>query len=309
MKRPRGSDGAESCDESDASDPTLLLSLPDEVIARIFAVVERETDGPKYLARLSCVCRSWRDAFATSNAWRVLLEQHRRAPSRPRRGWRDLYFAQLKKELEIRKMRHEHMLIRLLASSGVGETALRGDSVSGLRREFKSLGPDLDVNHRFASMRGRTLLGICAAMGRLSCAKELLNAWRRAPTGELHKTKHLIPQCHLQDTDGFTPLMEAAFRGNETMAMEIMTCADSIPGGYLPGKGRGPDGDALRGTRNMPTGGEHTMNAAEWADFRGNRRLARVIRAWEEGRPREKVEYLNDDRGPWTKTNVTPWTV
>ena len=99
MKRPRGSDGAESCDESDAADPTLLLSLPDEVIARIFAVVERETDGPKYLARLSCVCRSWRHAFATSNAWRVLLEQHRRAPSRPRRGLRDLYFAQLKKEL------------------------------------------------------------------------------------------------------------------------------------------------------------------------------------------------------------------
>ena len=307
MKRPRGSDGAESWDESDASDPTLLLSLPDEVIARIFAVVERETDGPKYLARLSCVCRSWRHAFATSNAWRVLLEQHRRAPSRPRRGWRDLYFVQLKKELEIRKMRHEHMLIRLLASSGVGETALRGDSVSGLRREFKSLGPDLDVNHRFASMRGRTLLGICAAMGRLSCAKELLNAWRRAPTGELHKTKHLIPQCHLRDTDGFTPLMEAAFRGNETMAIQIMKCADSIPG-CVRANGHGPDGDALRGTRNVGNG-EHTMTAAEWADFRGNRRLARVIRAWEEGRPREKVEYLNDDRGPWTKTNVTPWTV
>ena len=301
MKRPRGSDRAESCDESDASDPTLLLSLPDEVIARIFAVVERETDGPKYLARLSCVCRSWRHAFATSNAWRVLLEQHRRAPSRPRRGWRDLYFAQLKKELEIRKMRHEHMLIRLLASSG---GALRGDSSTGLRREMKSLGPDLDVNHRFASMRGRTLLGICAAMGRLSCAKELLNAWRRAPTGELHKTKHLIPQCHVQDTDGFTPLMEAAFRGNETMAIEIMNCAD----GCVWAKGHGPDGDALRGTRNVGNG-EHTMKAAEWADFRGNYRLARVIRAWEEGRPREKVEYLNDDRGPWTKTNVTPWTV
>ena len=301
MKRPRGSDRAESCDESDASDPTLLLSLPDEVIARIFAVVERETDGPKYLARLSCVCRSWRHAFATSNAWRVLLEQHRRAPSRPRRGWRDLYFAQLKKELEIRKMRHEHMLIRLLASSG---GALRGDSSTGLRREMKSLGPDLDVNHRFASMRGRTLLGICAAMGRLSCAKELLNAWRRAPTDELHKTKHLIPQCHLQDTDGFTPLMEAAFRGNETMSIEIMNCAD----GFVWAKGHGPNGDALRGTRNVGNG-EHTMKAAEWADFRGNYRLARVIRAWEEGRPREKVEYLNDDRGPWTKTNVTPWTV
>ena len=299
MKRPRGSDRAESCDESDASDPTLLLSLPDEVIARIFAVVERETDGPKYLARLSCVCRSWRHAFATSNAWRVLLEQHRRAPSRPRRGWRDLYFAQLKKELEIRKMRHEHMLIRLLASSG---GALREDSSTGLRKEFKSLGPDLDVNHRFASMRGRTLLGICAAMGRLSCAKELLNAWRRAPTGE--PNYNMIPQCHVQDTDGFTPLMEAAFRGNETMSIEIMNCAD----GFVWAKGHGPNGDALRGTRNVGNR-EHTMKAAEWADFRGNYRLARVIRAWEEGRPREKVEYLNDDRGPWTKTNVTPWTV
>ena len=305
MKRPRGSDRAESCDESDASDPTLLLSLPDEVIARIFAVVEREADGPKYLARLSCVCRSWRDAFATSNAWRVLLEQHRRAPSRPRRGWRDLYFAQLKKELEIRKMRHEHMLIRLLASSG---GALRGDSSTGLRKEFKSLGADLDVNHRFASMRGRTLLGICAAMGRLSCAKELLNAWRRAPTAELHKTKHLIPQYHMQDTDGFTPLMEAAFRGNETMAIEIMNRADTIPGCVRGANGRGPDGDALRGSRNVGDG-DKTMNAAEWADFRGNRRLARVIRAWEEGRPIAEEGYRGADCGPWTKTNVTPWTV
>lgn len=309
MKRPRGSDGAESSDESDASDPTLLLSLPDEVIARIFAVVEREADGPKYLARLSCACRSWRDAFATSNAWRVQLEQHRRAPSRPRRGWRDLYFAQLKKELAIRKMRHEHMLIRLLASSG---GALRGDSSTGLRKEIKSLGADLDVNHRFASMRGRTLLGICAAMGRLSCAKELLNAWRRAPTGELHEPKYnIIPHCHLQDTDGFTPLMEAAFRGNETMAIEIMTCADSIPG-CVRAKGHGPNGDPLQGTRNMPTGGEFTMNAARWADFRGNYRLARVIRAWEEGRPIEKEQYCDltcAAPGPWTKTNVTPWTV
>ena len=101
--------------------------------------------------------------------------------------------------------------------------------------------------------------------------------------------------------------MEAAFRGNETMAIEIMKCADSIPG-CVRANGHGPDGDALRGTRNVGNG-EHTMNAAEWADFRGNYRLARVIRAWEEGRPREKVEYLNDDRGPWTKTNVTPWTV
>ena len=305
MKRPRGSDGAESSDESDAADPTLLLSLPDEVIARIFAVVERETDGPKYLARLSCVCRSWRHAFATSNAWRVLLEQHRRAPSRPRRGWRDLYFAQLKKELAIRKMRHEHMLIRLLASSG---GALRGDSSTGLRKEFKSLGADLDVNHRFASMRGRTLLGICAAMGRLSCAKELLNAWRRAPTGELHEPKYnIIPHCHLQDTDGFTPLMEAAFRGNETMAIEIMTCSDSMPG-FVWAKGHGPDGVPLRGTRNVGDG-DKTMNVAEWADFRGNRRLARVIRAWEEGRPIVEENYRGADCGPWTKTNVTPWTV
>ena len=91
-----------------------------------------------------------------------------------------------------------------------------------MRREIKSLGADLDVNHRFASMRGRTLLGICAAMGRLSCAKELLNAWRRAPTAELHKTKHLIPQCHMQDTDGFTALMLGCQDGHEAAARAVM---------------------------------------------------------------------------------------
>ena len=60
MKRPRGSDRAESCDESDASDPTLLLSLPDEVArpafdGQTFASIATQVRARVVRMRL-CVC-------------------------------------------------------------------------------------------------------------------------------------------------------------------------------------------------------------------------------------------------------------
>ena len=54
MKRRRGSDAPAVAGEE--SDPSIQLpSLPDDILARVFSIVEREA-GPKYLAALSCVC-------------------------------------------------------------------------------------------------------------------------------------------------------------------------------------------------------------------------------------------------------------
>lgn len=299
MKRRRGSDAPAAAGEESDPSTIQLPSLPDDILARVFSIVEREA-GPKYLAALSCVCKTWRTALAQSAAWRVLLEQHRRAPRHPRRSWRDLYFAQLRKDAANVAQRHETMLLRLV-HGGKNLGPMRRDSPKGLRRELLALGRDLDVDYAFASVRGRTLLGLCAAMGRLACAKELLRRWR--------------PRCNVADADGFTPLMEAAFRGNEHMAHEIMLAR---PDGGHDGGGGGADDDddaeARRG-RNAPldvpdepfrgrrsvNGVASSLSAIQWAAFRGNVRLAGLIEAREAG-----AAY---DAGPRTRMNVTPWTV
>jgi hypothetical protein len=154
MKRRRGSDAPAAAGEE--SDPSIQLpSLPDDILARVFSIVERQA-GPKYLAALSCVCKTWRTAFAQSAAWRVLLEQHQRAPRHPRRSWRDLYFAQLRKDAANVAQRHETMLLRLV-HGGKNLGPMRRDSPKGLRRELLALGRDLDVDYAFASVarRGR----------------------------------------------------------------------------------------------------------------------------------------------------------
>jgi len=301
MKRRRGSDAPAAVGEE--SDPSIQLpSLPDDILARVFSIVEREA-GAKYLAALSCVCKAWNVAFAQSAAWRVLLEQHQRAPRHPRRSWRDLYFAQLRKDAANVAQRHETMLLRLV-HGGKNLGPMRRDSPKGLRRELLALGRDLDVDYAFASVRGRTLLGLCAAMGRLACAKELLRRWR--------------PRCNVFDADGFTPLMEAAFRGNEHMAHEIMLARPDGDDASVTSSVTRPtsndDAEARRG-RNAPLDapdepfrGERSVNgctrklsAIEWATFRGNVRLAGLIEAREAG-----AAY---DAEPRTRTNVTPWTV
>ena len=275
MKRRRGSDAPAAAGEE--SDPSIQLpSLPDDILARVFAIVEREA-GPKYLAALSCVCSTWRTAFAQSAAWRVLLEQHQRAPRHPRRSWRDLYFAQLRKDAANVAQRHETMLLRLgPRRKNLGP--MRRDSPKGLRRELLALGRDLDVDYAFASVRGRTLLGLCAAMGRLACAKELLSRW--------------APRCNVMDADGFTPLMEAAFRGNEHMAHEIMLAR--------------PDGDDASVTR------AHRPTSNDDAEARSCWRVRTEIGNGEDG---EEWAAVTDDEAREAttrsreRTNVTPWTV
>ena len=231
------------------------------------------------------------------------MRQHQRAPRHPRRSWRDLYFAQLRKDAANVAQRHETMLLRLIGG-GKNLGPMRRDSPKGLRRELLALGRDLDVDYAFASVRGRTLLGLCAAMGRLACAKELLSRW--------------APRCNVMDADGFTPLMEAAFRGNEHMAHEIMLARPDGDDVSVTSSVTRPtsndDAEARRG-RNAPLDapdepfrGERSVNgctrklsAIEWATFRGNVRLAGLIEAREAG-----AAY---DVTPRTRTNVTPWTV
>ena len=299
MKRRRGSDAPAAAGEESDPSTIQLPSLPDDILARVFSIVEREA-GPKYLAALSCVCKTWRTALAQSAAWRVLLEQHRRAPRHPRRSWRDLYFAQLRKDAANVAQRHETMLLRLV-HGGKNLGPMRRDSPKGLRRELLALGRDLDVDYAFASVRGRTLLGLCAAMGRLACAKELLRRWR--PRVQRRRRRRV----HAPHGGGVPGERAHGARDHA-----------GASGRRHDGGGGGADDDddaeARRG-RNAPldvpdepfrgrrsvNGVASSLSAIQWAAFRGNVRLAGLIEAREAG--------AECDAEPRTRTNVTPWTV
>jgi ankyrin repeat protein len=66
----------------------------------------------------------------------------------------------------------------------------------------------LNVNHRSVTYGGRTMLGVAARLGSLGCATELCERWGA--------------EVNCADVDGWTPLMEAAFRGNEAMAALLL---------------------------------------------------------------------------------------
>jgi ankyrin repeat protein len=76
-----------------------------------------------------------------------------------------------------------------------------------LRRALEKQ-PRLDVNHRSLTYGGRTLLGIAARLGSPSCAKELVNGFGA--------------DVDVVDDEGWSPLMEAAFRGNEVLALFLL---------------------------------------------------------------------------------------
>ena len=81
---------------------------------------------------------------------------------------------------------------------------------------------------RTLSPRRRTMLGVAARLGSLGCAKELLSHPWRADT-------------NCPDVEGWTPLMEAAFRGNEAMAAALLAS--------------GAKDEGFKGARDMVGGG------------------------------------------------------
>ena len=176
----------------------------------------RLADDPACLARLSCVSGSWRVALARSGAWRALCHDAGRAPRRPRKPWRDIHLDRLRKRRSDVAWRHEMLFIRVTAqtksrsrSRRHAASAMRVDRPALLREavDALALAADFDVNHRSATYGGRGLLAVAARIGAVRVAERLL-AMGAAPDAA--------------DDEGWTPLMEAAFRGNERVAAALL---------------------------------------------------------------------------------------
>lgn len=93
VREERGERETERGEMEQDADATLLPSLPDDVLAKLFKQVGM---NPKTLAVLSCVCKAWRTAIPASGAWHMLCDEAGRAPRRPRKPWRELYLDNLR---------------------------------------------------------------------------------------------------------------------------------------------------------------------------------------------------------------------
>lgn len=276
--------GVNASEDEDASGGSLkgaaalfFPSLPDDVLARVFRTVA----NPKDLAALTCVCRDWRRAVPMSGAWRMLCDESGRAPRRPRKPWMDLYLDEQRRRRAQLENDHELLMLRVTMDPRRGKGnedvgAMRRDRPRRLRRLLHALGPGLDVNHRSVTYSGRTLLHVAARLGSVGCARELLTTpWRADP--------------NVSDVEGWTPLMEAAFRGNEAMAIELLA--------------HGARDDAFVGSRDMGKGRiMGPLSASEWADTRGNHRLKRMITG-EESAGRATGSH------PLIRVNATPFSI
>ena len=291
-----------------------LVSLEDDALARVFRLV----GDPKSLARLSLVSRRWRDALATCGAWRMLCLELGRAPRMPRKPWRDIHLDALRRRIEDDRYAHELLMLRVTSKPGRGAEARRlatraDDSASGmgamrldrpvsLRRALYST-PRLDVNHRSATYGGRTLLGIAARLGSPLCAKELV--------------KTFDADVDARDDEGWSPLMEAAFRGNEALACVLLEAGATSAGV----KGARPDAIVRSVGAGVPkkTAGEvgnravrrdddetSERDAAEWANARGNARIAEMIERHRRG---DSLAGFLAEGKRLVKTNVTPFSI
>ena len=289
-----------------------LVSLEDDALARVFHLV----GDPKALARLSLVSRRWRDALATCGAWRMLCLELGRAPRMPRKPWRDIHLDALRRRIEDDRYAHELLMLRVTSKPGrsaeawrlgkradaSGMGAMRLDRPVSLRRALERQ-PRLDVNHRSATYGGRTLLGIAARLGSPLCAKELV--------------KTFDADVDARDDEGWSPLMEAAFRGNEALACVLLEAGATSAGV----KGARPDAIVRSvgagvpkktagevGNRAARRDGDETLerDAAEWANARGNARIAEMIERHRRG---DSLAGFLAEGKRLVKTNVTPFSI
>lgn len=332
LKRPADAAFLPSASTSGIDSVVDLVSLEDDALARVFRLI----GDPKSLARLSLVSKRWRDALSTCGAWRMLCLELGRAPRMPRKPWRDIYLDALRRRIEDDRYAHELLMLRVTSkphrsalptrrsrvgvatfpgsASGLG--ALRLDRPLSLRRALEKQ-PRLDVNHRSATYGGRTLLSIAARLGSPACAKELVDGFGA--------------DVDARDDEGWSPLMEAAFRGNEALALFLLD-AGAVNEGVLGARPDAlvlesedetedaPDARTKKGfritssrekkpepeTRARREGVGAARAANEWARARGNVRLASMIERHQRG---ERVAWLLESGGELVKTNVTPFSI
>ena len=180
---------------------------------------------------LPLVCKSWRQLDANDSLWRDVFRmqvvrlclaglpapQHQ-PPRRPRTSLRRWMVADAVSRTSILRLRHDELLrrcYRLFCTPGF-------DNPSALRKLLQQFGSHLDVNVQSPIHEANTLLNLAARCGCVKCAKDLLLRWGA--------------RVELGDDGGFTPLINAAWRGDGDMVRLLLSFgAETAPAGSSKG--------------------------------------------------------------------------
>eukprot|EP00936_MAST-01D_sp_MAST-1D-sp1_P000913 g913.t1 len=234
--------------------------------------VQRAPDGPIAVllcflpvhdaARLALIDHGWCTATASDRPtlWLQLFHAKRlRPPSvHARRASRDLRRAFFVEWLRARPS-VDHLIHRAWTAWGPGgrdsPAALRLASNGGRGTGRKGDCDEshcLDVNARSTLVEGYTLLTLAMAFGRLRCAKWLITQWGA--------------DVDVADERGFTPLLTAAWRGDQACVAWLL---DVAPGLDLDARGVPP--------QTSSCGGTGPFDAETWARRKGFRRVVTLI--------------------------------
>ena len=220
---------------------SLLPALPDDVLAVVAASLDVES-----LVSVVGVCRAWRTLRSRDALWRAVWAQRPLAAA-PRRPRGDLFSLLLRAEAQRRRrdaVRHDE----LLRQAYVG--FCKRDGASPLRALLSRFAAPLNVNHQHSIMEGNTLVNLAARCGALNCVREL------------HARGASLDAA---DWGGFTPLINAAWRGDANMVRWLVEAGADV---------------TLRGSSQ----GRGPFTAAEWALRRGHGHIHSLLCRAEEPR-------------------------
>lgn len=139
---------------------TVFRHLPDDAITNLLQV-----------------CTTWADLKHRDDVWISLIAFNISTwscPRRPRKPWYTIYFE--KRQLCRKQLRYKHEILLLALSGSKPATIhpcgkkralhgpLRTDSVAGMRKMLREMGPDLDVNY-ISDVSGNHILTLAAKCG------------------------------------------------------------------------------------------------------------------------------------------------
>ena len=220
---------------------SLLPALPDDVLAVVAALLPVES-----LVSVVSACRAWRTLRTRDTLWRAVWAQRPLAAA-PRRPRGELFALLLRAEAQRRRrdaIRHDELLRSAYAGF------CKRDGAAPLRALLARFAAPLNVNHSHSLLEGNTLLNLAARCGALNCAREL------------HARGADVDAA---DWGGFTPLINAAWRGDAHMVRWLVKAGADV---------------TLRGSSQ----GRGPFTAAEWALRRGHGDVLALLGQAEEPR-------------------------
>eukprot|EP00898_Chlorokybus_atmophyticus_P002130 jgi/Chlat1/2918/Chrsp2S04670 len=210
-----------------------LGDLPDELVAEVLKHLQ-----PADLAALALADRAHAALSKRDGVWKALMSMTRmRVPVHPRQSFRRVYIDRCRSRERMDSTSH------FLFLKGCYDMLCKRDSVAGECYEHQRSVLGMMVDDAVALITN-SLLNLASRCSALRCIQELVEVWGA--------------DIETSDGDGFTPLLNAAWRG------ELRICK------YLLSKGADVSAKGVYKSRGP-------FDACEWASIQGHTTLAKEL--------------------------------